>query len=196
MAKYKICKNSNCKKKFTPERQFQVVCSFECAIEYSKQLRDKRESKKKTDAKKEYTKTKKEFYAKDINTLKVKAQNAFNRYIRRRDKNLNCISCGCKVEKGDASHFFSVGSHSAVRFNTDNCHLSCYKCNRFLHGNLVPYKPALIAKIGQERYDKLEEQSKDIKHYTNEYYKRIIQVFNKKSKRIWKFIQESLTLSK
>ena len=177
--KQKKCKI--CKEKFTPTRQLQPTCkNMECMIAYS----NKHLAKKKLETKKVHLKEKKDFYKKDVTTQKMKAQNAFNRYIRTRDKGNDCISCGCKVIKGDASHFFPVGSHSAVRFHTDNVHLGCYKCNRFLHGNLIPYKVSLIEKIGQERFNKLEAQSKDTKSYTNDYYTRIIRVFNKKTKRI------------
>jgi len=167
-----------CPKKFRPERQLQQVCSPSCAIEYG----NKHLAKKKLEVKKTARKEKKAFYKKDITTMKMKAQNAFNRYIRTRDKENNCISCGCNVAKGDSSHFFSVGGHSAVRFHMDNAHLSCYKCNRFLHGNLVPYKIALLEKIGQKRFNKLEAQSKVTKSYSNEYYLKVIRVFNKKTK--------------
>ena len=176
--KQKKCKA--CKEKFTPERDFQACCDYLCAIEHAKNLKEKREKTKKSSALKE----KKAFYKKDVTTMKMKAQNAFNRYIRTRDKGSQCISCGCNVDKGDASHFFSVGGHSAIRFHTDNVHLGCYKCNRFLHGNLVPYKIALIEKIGQERFNRLEQLSKVTKSYNTVYYNRIIKIFNAKTKKL------------
>lgn len=177
--KQKTCKV--CKDKFTPIRQLQPTCSkMECMVEYASQHLKKSATIKK----KQINKEKKAFYAKDVTTMKMKAQNAFNRYIRTRDKGQPCISCGCHVAKGDASHFYSVGGHSALRFNVNNVHLACYKCNRFLHGNLVPYKVELIKKIGQERFYRLEAQSKVIKSYTNEYYSRIISIFNKKTKKL------------
>ena len=172
-----------CREKFEPNPN--MFCpptgsKMDCMIEYSNQHLSKKAKEKKTQAKREL----KDFNSKDITTMKTKAQNAFNAYIRERDKGNDCISCGCKVVKGDASHFFSVGSHSAVRFHVDNVHLSCYKCNRFLHGNLVPYKVALLEKIGQERFDKLKAKSKDVKLYSTEYYQKLIRVVRKKIKRI------------
>nr|DAL22037.1 MAG TPA_asm: NinG recombination protein [Caudoviricetes sp.] len=52
-----------------------------------------------------------------------------------------------------------VGGVSALnpelRFNEDNCHRQCAPCNNHLSGNLTAYRPALIAKIGQSRFDAL-----------------------------------------
>lgn len=50
MRKQKTCKI--CKDKFIPERDFQTTCNINCAIEYAKQLRDKREATKKKNASK------------------------------------------------------------------------------------------------------------------------------------------------
>lgn len=177
--KQKTCKI--CKSKFTPTRDLQPVCStMSCMIEYSNKHLKKQYIKKNQEA----TKKKKEFYKKDVTTMKMKAQAVFNRYIRTRDKGNSCISCMCEVVKGDASHFFSVGGHSAVRFHTDNVHLSCYKCNRFLHGNLENYKPRLLEKIGEDRFNKLQELSKTTKKYDTRYCQRVIDIFNKKIKRL------------
>ena len=177
-------KNKKCKicgEKFTPVRQLQPTCNtYKCQIEYANRHLNKKIKEKK----KEITKAKKDFYKKDVTTLKAKAQSAVNRYIRLRDKGDPCISCGCKVVKGDASHFFSVGAHSSVRFDVRNIHLSCYKCNRFLHGNLAEYCPKLIQKIGINRFKDLESLSKDQKKYSSTYYNRIIEIFNKKSKKL------------
>ena len=175
MPKCKICRSS-----YERKSNSQTVCSYECSLEYGKKAHEKKAKLKK----KQINKEKKDFYSKDVTTLKMKAQNAFNRYIRERDKGNRCVSCDCHVEKGDASHFYSVGGHSAVRFHTDNVHLSCYKCNRFANGNLINYKPALVEKIGIERFKKLEEKSKVTKRYTSEYYTKLIRVFNKKTKRL------------
>lgn len=173
-------KCKSCKETYERKQSGQVVCSFQCGIEYAKANREKKEKEKK----KQINKEKKAFYANDEKSLKLKAQDMFNKYIRTRDKGNVCISCDAVPDKGHASHFYSVGGHSAVRFNTDNVHLSCIKCNLHLHGNLVPYKVKLIEKIGLERFNNLTEKSRDIKLYSKDYYKKIIRVFNKKTKKL------------
>jgi len=45
-----------------------------------------------------------------------------------------------------------------VRFNEDNVHLSCRKCNYFLAGNLIPYHIELINRIGEERVIALQDK--------------------------------------
>jgi hypothetical protein len=98
--------------------------------------------------KKERMKTKSQ-HLKELQTI-------FNKFIRTRDAGLPCVSCGCRVNgNGHASHFMSVGSHPALRFNEFNCSLSCTQCNLHLHGNLVEYSLRLPDRIGQDNYDKL-----------------------------------------
>jgi 5-methylcytosine-specific restriction endonuclease McrA len=83
-------------------------------------------------------------------------QTVFNKYIRLRDILLPCVSCGDRINgTPHASHFLSVGSHPALRFNENNCHSSCSQCNLHLHGNLVEYSLRLPDRIGQDNYDKL-----------------------------------------
>lgn len=91
-------------------------------------------------------------------------QNVFNAYIRKRDEGLPCISCGKFAENYDASHYWSVGGYSGLRFDEMNVHKSCTLCNQHLHGNLAEYAPRLIEKIGQAEFDRLKsERNKELK---------------------------------
>lgn len=84
------------------------------------------------------------------------AQQAFNEFIRHRDREEACISCGRHHEgQYHAGHFRTTGANPELRFNEDNCHRQCAPCNNHLSGNLIAYRPALIAKIGQARFDAL-----------------------------------------
>lgn len=84
------------------------------------------------------------------------AQQAFNEFIRYRDREEVCISCGRHHEgQYHAGHFRTTGANPELRFNEDNCHRQCAPCNNHLSGNLIAYRPALIAKIGQARFDDL-----------------------------------------
>jgi len=84
------------------------------------------------------------------------AQQAFNEFIRYRDRHLPCISCGRHHDgQYHAGHFRTTGANPELRFNEDNCHRQCAPCNNHLSGNLISYRPALIAKIGQSRFDAL-----------------------------------------
>lgn len=85
-------------------------------------------------------------------------QKVVNTYIRKRDEKKQCISCKNFLSgKFDAGHFYSVGSYPNLRFNEDNIHGQCVRCNRDLHGNLTEYRPRLIERIGEERMQALDE---------------------------------------
>lgn len=87
--------------------------------------------------------------------LRKKAQKVFNAWIRKRDEGLPCISCGSGTPT-QACHYLSQGHHSALRYNEDNTHLGCIKCNLFLHGNLINYRKGLVKKIGEDKVIALE----------------------------------------
>jgi len=83
-------------------------------------------------------------------------QKVFNKYIRLRDQNKPCISCGKPLTgKFDAGHLFSVGAYPNIRFNEDNVNGQCVACNQHRHGNVNEYMVNLPKRIGQERFNKL-----------------------------------------
>jgi len=180
MQKQKTCKNTECKTKFTPERQFQSVCSFECGITYSKQLTEKREANKKKDARKSL----REYKKGDVKVLKELAQKVFNLYIRTRDSHLPCISCDTTNEiQYHASHFKPAGGFSYLRFDENNVHKACVKCNSYLAGNLVPYRVALIEKVGIREVERLE-QPNQLKTWNAEELQEIITTYRAKTKEL------------
>lgn len=96
---------------------------------------------------------------KPLSHFRNQAQRAFNDFIRYRDRHLPCISCGRHHDgQYHAGHFRTTGANPELRFNEDNCHRQCAPCNNHLSGNLINYRPALILKIGQTRFDALMGQ--------------------------------------
>ena len=92
-------------------------------------------------------------------------QKIFNRWIRERDKDLPCISCGkARVEQG--GHYLSAGHHSVHRFNEKNVHGQCLRCNYYLSGNLVNYRANLIKKIGLQQVEILEGTARKVKKWS------------------------------
>jgi hypothetical protein len=83
----------------------------------------------------------------------------FNKFIRVRDKGLNCISCNKPCKKENAGHYYSQGGHSNVRFDEDNVHLQCEACNTYLSGNLLNYQIGIKERIGSQRLMELTRQS-------------------------------------
>lgn len=90
--------------------------------------------------------------------LLAKAQIVFNAWIRNRDKDKGCISCGSQVT--EAGHYLSQGHHSAMRFNEVNTNGQCTRCNRFLHGNLIHYRQGLVKRYGQQKLDLLDSAAR------------------------------------
>lgn len=90
-------------------------------------------------------------------------QKVFNEFIRLRDKDQPCISCGTLANvKYDCGHFFSVGGFPNVRFDEDNCSKQCSNyCNINLSANIHNYRPRLIEKIGVERFEALEFRARN-----------------------------------
>jgi hypothetical protein len=108
------------------------------------------------------------------------AQIVFNKYIRERDKAQPCISCGSQPKKENAGHFWNANNHWNVRFDEDNVHLQCERCNSFLSGNLIEYRANLITKIGQERFEQLESRARVTRKFTKDELKEIIKKYKKK----------------
>ena len=85
------------------------------------------------------------------------AQTAVNAWIRERDKDQPCISCG-RHHQGQyhAGHYLSTGARPGLRFDPRNIWKQCQPCNTHLSGNLINYRINLIAKIGLEAVERLE----------------------------------------
>lgn len=165
-----------CKSLFQPYTTLQKNC-FEpnCVAEWI------------NDTKQKQWKKRKEKMRIDLMTVQdyIKlAQTVFNKYIRLRDKGKKCISCQKTPLKENAGHFWNANNHWNVRFNEDNVHLQCEHCNTFLSGNLLEYRTNLCSKIGQERFNALEAESKKTRKFTAEELKEIISYYKKKIKNI------------
>jgi hypothetical protein len=96
-----------------------------------------------------------------LSSLLLLAQDTFNKFIRLRDSkgdHFKCISCNRfkSLDQMNAGHYYSAGNHSYLRFNENNVHSQCVKCNNYLSGNLIPYRENLIKKIGADELEKLD----------------------------------------
>lgn len=176
MIKQKKCKQ--CGKSFTVYNSFTKVCGVDCAIAYGAKEVKKQTVKAKRSAIKAFS-------DKDVPTLKRLAQTVFNKYIRERDKGKLCVSCGCVVKEGmaHASHYKPVGGYSYLRFDESNVHVSCSRCNVFRAGNLSEYRVRILDRISIEDLERLE-QPNQIKTWTAEELKQIIETYKQKIKEL------------
>jgi hypothetical protein len=164
-----------CKEKFTPSRPLQSVCSPKCAITQIN-ARKRIEWKQRRETIKESILTR-------ADRLKI-AQRVFNTYIRKRDEGKPCISCGTYNGKKNAGHYMSVGSTPELRFNEDNVHLQCERCNTHLSGNLINYRINLIERIGAKRVHELERKDLPPVKYTIDEIQEITKKYRLKIKNI------------
>lgn len=166
-------KCKNCGEQYDKKRSNQIVCSYKCAGEYARQKEWNKRKKKM----KQELKTKKD-YEKALEVV-------FNKFIRIRDENKPCISCGAEARtfKLTAGHYYPAGSYKNLRFNEDNVHGQCwYNCNSMKSGNLSEYIHGLVERIGQERLDELDNQRNIPAHYTIPELEEMIEHYKNKIK--------------
>ena len=182
-------KCKECGAYYIKKQSTQQVCSMKCAIAYSKRkAEEKRKKQEKSDRleasrrmreRKEKLKSRSD-WLKDL-------QRVFNEFIRLRDVNLPCISCG-RYHNGQyhAGHYRSVGACPELRFNEDNVHKQCSACNNHLSGNILEYRLGLIEKIGLERVEFLERKDHPPLKLSVEEIKELIKVYRAKVRELKK----------
>lgn len=152
-----------CRVKFTPQFENHRWCCPEHGAEFALlELEKKKEKQRKAREKKERAAWRKRKAAvKPLKHWEDLTQRVVNDYIRERDHDLPCISCGTYVTvQWEAGHFRSRGAASHLRYNEDNIHKQCHRCNDELSSNAIPYRIALVEKIGSERVEALENNNK------------------------------------
>lgn len=161
--KPKRCKS--CRELFTPFRPLQVACSMGCAQSLATVKREKEERKKAQVERKTHREAKERI--KSRGQWLKEAQQAVNQFVRLRDKDLGCVSCDKPATwngQWHASHYKSVGSSPALRFNLLNIHKSCSVCNNWKSGNIGSYRPELIRRIGLDNVEWLEGHHEPMKY--------------------------------
>jgi hypothetical protein len=83
---------------------------------------------------------------KTLPKLKAEAQDIFNAYIRRRDAELPCISCG-QYKHLQAGHYHAVKGYDSLRYDEDNVHGECAGCNCFDESHLIGYGRNLVKRF-------------------------------------------------
>lgn len=152
--KQKTCKA--CGGKFRPSfNSTQVVCSPKCALDHApanqqkaRKAIDQRE-RREIQVRKEKLKSRGDYLR--------EAQQAFNAWVRLRDADHPCISCGRHHQgKYDAGHYRTVGGNPELRFEPLNCHKQCVPCNQHKSGDIVNYRINLVQRIGADQVAFLE----------------------------------------
>lgn len=179
--KQKTCKA--CGGKFQPSfNSTQVVCSVKCAQAHAPANQQK--ARKAIDQReRREIKVRKEKLKSRADHLK-EAQVVVNQYIRLRDADLPCVSCG-RFHDGQwhAGHFRSAGGHPELRFEPLNIWRQCAPCNTHKSGDLVNYRAELVRRIGAEKVEWLEGPH-EAKRYTIDDLKAIKAEYRAKIKQL------------
>ena len=107
------------------------------------------------------------YKGKSISQLHKLATKHFNSFIRNRDKGKGCVSCD-SLTFSDAGHFYSSGHYPILRYDENNVHGQCKRCNYFLHGNLDEYRKRLYKRISELDINELDFK---VSHYKQHGYK-------------------------
>lgn len=147
-----------CGEKFRPKyNSMQKVCSVDCARDHARLERE-------NEYRKETRRRKRHLNDTDRQYQLGQAEKACNEYIRLRDKDKPCISCG-RHHSGQyhAGHYRSKGAMSGLRFHEANIHKQCMPCNTHKSGNITEYRINLVKKIGVEMVEFLEKDHPPLK---------------------------------
>lgn len=160
-AKLKTCKNPDCKGKFVPSRTFQSGCCTGCEIIIAKEKLAAKPIKQRTSF---VVSARSSGKSKTYPQLVADTQHAFNAYIRARDFDKPCVSCGnpnppfIDGVQWDCGHFRTVGAHPELRLNPDNAHKQCCVCNRGMGAPdvMARFELELLRRIGPARLAELK----------------------------------------
>ncbi|WP_057634910.1 recombination protein NinG [Yersinia kristensenii] len=200
-----------CKTRFKPATQYEWWCDEKHKEEYIKQLavkarqntiqKDEQRRKKETQAERQSLKIRKLELKPDSHFKKL-AQQAFNEYIRTRDHDQPCISCGetnppdLHGGQWDCGHFKTVGGFPELRFVECNAYRQCKSCNAgsAKYGGKAAtvekmYRESLAKKFGQELVDWLDGPH-EMNHYRRDDYIRIRDEYRAKTRSLKK-LQEA-----
>lgn len=106
-------------------------------------------------------------------------------YIRLRDTDYDwrgyCISSWTKLYWLDwqAGHYIPNGLCKIHTWNEKNVNLQSFRDNVILHWNVIRYRPSLIAKIGKEDVELLENTKNDLKQRKEYELIEMIQLYRK-----------------
>ena len=156
-----------CKAEFTPSLSMQKVCGFTCAIDLT--VAEKKKVQRKGELILRRADKIKREKLKSRSDWAREAQTAFNAWVRARDADRPCISCG-RHHNGQyhAGHYLSVGARPELRYEPLNVWKQCSPCNTHLSGNVALYRVSLVQEIGAEKVEWLEGPHEPKKYTVDE----------------------------
>ncbi len=180
--KAKKCRN--CLEKFEPKNSLQVVCGVKCSIEYNKTKKEKQAVKFK-----EFEQEHKEEKSLKASLINTKVQ--VHEYVRLRDKGKNCISCGAAWKSDfQCGHHYKSETFTTLRFNLDNLHGQCQRCNLFLEGAFDNYALNLPYRIGIKKYNDLQSLASIDKQFSKVWNLENLKEIRENVKKLRKYLRD------
>lgn len=164
----------SCKKDFllnTEQGQELIIKASKKAKMYSAQETKKTYNKEKKERKWELMSTAQKIQA---------ARKVFQKWIRNRDKDKPCISCGNNnADQYHAGHYKKAEIYTGVIFNEFGCSKQCLKCNTYLGGNEAQYRVALCLIHGEAKVVEFEKLANETRQYrwSSEELKKIMDIY-------------------
>jgi len=154
-------KCAHCKETTSNRFALTYACDYDCAAAVTEVRRAKAAMRaaRKAEAERKAQDRADKVRIKKRSEWMAEAQAAFNAYIRERDRDLPCISCGTFNPNIQycAGHYLTRGAHPELSFEPRNVHKQCNKnCNLHLSGNQQQYRIGLLMRIGAEKVAWLE----------------------------------------
>ena len=156
----------HCKGKLEQGQRIHPDCVDGWSLEQEAKAKRKAEKQAKAAARVDRVETRKKLDAiKKIPVLIKEAQHEFNAYIRFRDSDKPCISCGKPLDGDsiggvfDCGHYRSRGAAGHLRFHPANAHGQCKHCNRWGSGQVQDFRLGLVERIGIEAVERLESDN-------------------------------------
>lgn len=177
--KTKVC--AQCHDDFVPDKPMQKVCGPLCAVAFA---RAEREQKKIKAAVAPYTRKAPTKRRSQRQRLLTVAQEEFNGWVRERDYDEPCISCGRHHDgMWNAGHYRTVGGNPELRFEPSNCHKQCAPCNNHKSGDILNYRRNLLQRIGAVKLVWLEGPH-PARHYSEDELRALIHYYRAERRRL------------
>jgi hypothetical protein len=151
-------KCKHCKKTFTVKYFLQKYCmeKDECIKAFANGVKEKKELQNSKARKQMDEAVKVDNDEKKLKASKLNTKVQVHAFVRNRDKHKPCISCGIHWNADfQAGHHYKSETFETLKYNVDNIHGQCQRCNLHLDGAFDNYALSLPKRIGIERYNEL-----------------------------------------
>lgn len=198
--KLRTCAAAGCRERFIPRGDKHRACSVDCSqkvVEQDNAKAARVEAKRVAAlAAEDRLNTRVQLEAlKSLKKLRGEAQDAFNRFIRLRDRSAGhaCICCGQPLDwtssltggDVDAGHFLSRGARPELAFHERNVNAQRKGCNRTGGTTYPKFRAGMVARFGEEAVADLEGPH-PMPHLKHDDYRQIRDGYKLKAKALEK----------